>query len=205
MRNVLLVSGEMKQIEVGQAITGQELYEPVIEKAGYYHTYGKTTTFIPSAVFCPECSKLREHNPRTGKVERKRNMEEKDYCFQIVYDENGNGICANCNWKMPQPPKLDAETESLRAVGEDHTTEQEWIGEAEYDEGYFWLSQEDYQALFQVVIKAHRDKLNLAPAVFVAGSGYQLNNKSFIEVAKKKQYKEEDGRMGIPRQCWQSL
>ena len=94
---------------------------------------------------------------------------------------------------------------SSRAVGEDHAIEQEWIGEAEYEAGYFWLSPEDYQSLFQVVIKAHRNKLNLSPAVLVAESGYLLNNKTFLQVAKDKQYKEEEGRIGIPRQCWQSL
>ena len=61
----------MKQVEVGQAITGFDYYEPVVESAGYHHRFGKTETFVPSAVFCPECSELREHNPRTGKVELK--------------------------------------------------------------------------------------------------------------------------------------
>ena len=196
----------MKQVEVGQAITGFDYYEPVVESAGYRHKFGKTEAFVPSAVFCPECSELREHNPRTGKVELKRKMQQRDYCFGIVYDETKTkGYCLNCKHEMSTPPKLDQELESLRAVGEDHRIEHEWIGEAHYEEGYFWLESEDYQSLFQVVIRAHREKLNLAPAVLVAGSGYGLNNRNFLEIAKKKQFKEKEGLMGVPRQVWQSL
>ena len=82
----------MKQVEVGQAITGFEYYEPVKEKSGYRHKYGKTETFVPSVVFCPECSELKEHNPRTGKVELKRRMQQRDYCFGIVYDESKSKV-----------------------------------------------------------------------------------------------------------------
>jgi hypothetical protein len=196
----------MKQVEVGQAITGFEYYEPVLEKAGYHHQFGKTETFVASVVFCPECSELKQHNPRTGKVETKRSMKQRDYCFGIVYDKSkSKGTCANCQHEMATPPKLDQEMESLRAVGEDHRTEHEWIGEATYEEGYFWLDAEDYQSLFRVVIKAHREKLNLAPAVLVGGSGYGLNNRNFLEMAKKKQFKEREGLMGVPRQVWVSL
>jgi hypothetical protein len=195
----------MWQVEVGEAVTGSEYYELAVEKPGYLHSWGRGgKRFVPSAVFCPQCSKIREHNPKSGKVELKRNPTEDDFCWNIVYDETLSfGICGSCGWELKEKvPDVDFES---RAVGEDHAVEQEWIGEAVYEDGYFWLSSEDYQSMFQVVIKAHRQKLNLSPAVLVAESGYLLNNKTFLQVAKDKQYKEEEGRIGIPRQCWQSL
>lgn len=195
----------MWQVEVGEAVTGSEYYELAVEKPGYIHSWGRGgKSFVPSAVFCPQCSKIREHNPKSGKVELKRNPTEDDFCWNIVYDETLSfGICGSCGWELKEKvPDVDFES---RAVGEDHAVEQEWIGEAVYEDGYFWLSSEDYQSMFQVVIKAHRQKLNLSPAVLVAESGYLLNNKTFLQVAKDKQYKEEEGRIGIPRQCWQSL
>ncbi len=196
----------MWQVEVGEAITGSTFYDAKVEKPGYVHTWGRGgKSFVPSTVFCPQCSKLREHNHKSGKVELKRNTTEDDFCWNIIYDETFSfGICGSCGWELRNPTE-DTEIESSRAVGEDHAVEQEWIGEAEYDGGYFWLSPEDYQSLFQVVIKAHRNKLNLSPAVLVAESGYLLNNKTFLQVVKDKQYQEADGRIGIPRQCWQSL
>ena len=196
----------MWQVEVGEAITGSEFYVAKVEKSGYSHSWGRGgKSYVPSAVYCPQCSKIREHNHKSGKVELNRNPTEDDFCWNIIYDETLSfGICGCCGWELRnKTPEDDAET--LRGVGEDHAVEQEWIGEATYESGYFWLSYADYQLLFQVVIRAHRGKLNLSPAVLVAESGYLLNNKTFLQVAKDKQYKEEEGRIGIPRQCWQSL
>jgi len=195
----------MKQIEMGEAITGLTTYETANENEGYFHSWGRGgKSFIPVTVFCPQCSKLREHNPKTGKVEMKRNHNADDFCWDIVYDrdEETFGRCNNCGHDMRT---VEENTETFRGVGEDHVMEQEWVGEGSYESGYFWLSQEDYQSVFQVVIKAHKQKLNLAPTILVGGSGYILNNQSFLKIVKQKQYKEQDNRMGIPRQCWQSL
>ena len=195
----------MKQIEKGEAITGFTTYETTPEPEGYFHSWGRGgKSFIPVTVFCPQCSKIREHNPKTGKVETKRNHNQEDFCWDIVYDKDEEtfGRCGNCGHDMRTVEEI---TETFRGVGDDHATEQEWVGEGVYESGYFWLSQEDYKSVFQVVIKAHKQKLNLAPAVLVGGSGYLLNNQSFLNVVKQKQYKEQDNRMGIPRQCWQSL
>jgi len=208
MKNVLWESGNMKQVEIGEAITGLTSYEPKEETPGYFHTWGRGgKTFVPTTVYCPECSSLKEYNPKSGNVELKRNPTQQDFCWNIVYDETlSYGVCAHCKHELRNSTSISKDDiKTFRGVGEDHAVEQEWIGEAEYDAGYFWLTQEDYQSLFQVVIKAHRKKLKLAPAVLVAESGYLLNNKTFLEVAKKKQYKQEGGLMGIPRQCWQSL
>ena len=205
MKVVLWVSGEMKQIEMGEAITGLTTYETTSEAEGYFHSWGRGwKSFIPATVFCPQCSKLREHNPKTGKVDMKRNHDSDDFCWDIIYDKDEEtfGRCNNCGHDMRT---VEENTETFRGVGDDHTTEQEWVGEGIYESGYFWLSQEDYKSMFQVVIKAHKQKLNLAPAILVGGSGYILNNQSFLKIVKEKQYKEQDNRLGIPRQCWQSL
>jgi hypothetical protein len=94
-------------------------------------------------------------------------------------------------------------TTSGRAVGEDHTEDYEWIGEAEYEGGYFWLPEQDRRELFQIITRIKRENLKVVPAVLVAGSGYALDMDAFIRVIKE--CPEKDGLHGIPRQCWRSL
>ena len=89
MKSVLWVSGSMKQVEVGEAITGLSSYEPKEETPGYTHTWGRGgKTFVPTTVYCPECSSLKEHNPKTGKVELKRNPTQQDFCQLQTRVEN---------------------------------------------------------------------------------------------------------------------
>ena len=87
--------------------------------------------------------------------------------------------------------------------GEDHEVEYEWIGEAEYDGGYFWMTTDDRKELFQTITRIRRENLKLAPALLVGGSGYALDIAAFIRVIKE--CPEKDGMHGVPRQCWRSL
>jgi hypothetical protein len=81
--------------------------------------------------------------------------------------------------------------------------EYEWIGEAEYDGGYFWMTTDDRKELFRTITRIRKENLKLAPAVLVAGGGYALDITAFIRVIKE--CPEKEGLHGVPRQCWRSL
>jgi hypothetical protein len=197
---------DIVQVEVGQAVSGDEFYTPPTEVPGYRQQRGRNETFVPTTTYCPKCSTLLEHDSRTGTVRPKWSTTEEDYCWNVVYDDEGFGVCGNCGHRMSETTEeqLSGETTSSgRAVGEDHAEDYEWIGEAEYEGGYFWFTEQDRRELFQIITRIKREKLKVVPAVLVAGSGYALDMDAFIRVLKE--CPEKDGLHGIPRQCWRSL
>ena len=193
------------QVEVGEAASGTERYTVPMEQPGYTQQRGRNETFVPTTAYCPKCSTLREHDPRSGTVKPKWSTTRDDYCWNLEYDDQGNGVCGNCGHLMSETELVDltGETESSRPVGEDHTEEYEWIGEAEYHGGYFWLTEPDRRELFQTITRIKRENLQVVPAVIVAGGTYALDVAGFFWVLRE--CPEKDGLHGIPRQCWRSL
>lgn len=213
-----LVNGDfmtegLVQVEVGEAVSGDEFYEIQYETPGYVQQRGRSKTFVAASVYCVACSTLTEHDARTGTVREKWVTTQDDYSWNVQYQrdkETGEsfGVCQNCHHRLAETTATqlvlrDESSQSKRASGEDHEVEYEWIGEAEYDGGYFWMTTDDRKELFQTITRIRKENLKLAPAVLVGGSGYALDIAAFIRVIKE--CPDKDGMHGVPRQCWRSL
>jgi len=202
---------EIVQVEVGEAVSGDEFYEIQYETPGYTQQRGRNQTFVPTSAYCVACSTLTEHDARTGTVREKWTTTQDDYSWNVQYHrELGEtfAVCQNCHHRLEETTATqlvlrDESSESKRGSGEDHEVEYEWIGEAEYEGGYFWMETQDRRELFETITRIRKESLKLVPAILVAGGGYALDITAFIRVIKE--CPEKDGRHGIPRQCWRSL
>ena len=87
--------------------------EPRLEITWFKNNFGGV---VPNTVYCPACSTLTEYNAKWGEVQEKRNPTEKDYCFEVGYDQDGDELharCLKCNFDLRQEaPTVRNETET---------------------------------------------------------------------------------------------
>ena len=89
-------------VPYGQCISGNDSVEPRLEITWFKNNFGGV---VPNTVYCPACSTLTEYNDKWGEVQEKRTPTEKDYCFEIGYDQDGDELharCLKCNFDLRQ-------------------------------------------------------------------------------------------------------
>jgi len=197
-------------IKQGEAVSGMEKYTPNIETQGYDQKRGRSSNFVPTTAFCPQCSTLYEWDAKWGEPKPKWKHHQSDFCFDLVYetDENGETFvrCKTCGHDLRNEPKeMSGSTQGVAkrtpAEKKKQDFHQEWLKNVKLHNGSYVMSLKEFK---RMAVIGYSSGLKMNPCAKVGGTSYFVLWQDFLN-----HYEEFtiDGvkSIGIARQHWKML
>lgn len=188
-----------------KGISGEEVYEIPNEPQGYVQFRGRSKNFVPTTVFCPQCSDLYEWDSRWGEPKPKWSMNKEDYIFDMEYanDEDGNFIrCTACGHDFRKQVKQMGESKKPKKVSTKSLNfTQEWLKNIKYWQGYYVMTIEEFKRMAEI---GYKSAVEMNPCARVAGVSQYILWKDFLTHYEKMNM---DGikMIGLPRHKWKNL
>ena len=185
----------------GHSARGIEVLDPP-EDLGYYERemQGKTSV-VPTATYCPSCSKTKEYNKKTGRLQQKFMIQHSDLAFNISYecDENGDTFakCQDCNF--------DLRYETHQIIEKPNTQPQEVyrdiiVDNPKYQNGCYYIPTSQFVEGAKSYQSKGRAKLCLNQRLGNTQTLYRLQDAAFMNISKLR--RDNEGFLGISREYW---
>ena len=193
-------------IKQGEAISGGEKYIPESESQGYEQQRGRSKNFVPTTAFCPQCSTLEEWDSKWGEPKPKWSLHYSDFCFDLEYAQDENGIfvrCTNCGHDLREEVKeMHSESNTKSAKPKNNVDfHQEWLKNVKPHNGYYVMSIQEFK---RMAVIGYSSNLLMNPCAKIGHNSYYILWQDFLN-----QYENitVDGvkSIGMARQHWKML
>lgn len=192
-------------VPFGHHSSALESWKPESETVVHEQFYRSgTSTWKASALFCPQCSKVREKDTRNGGFKDKWNVNQQDYSFSLEYHEDESGIyakCSKCGHDVrAHNPEMDSYVSVIvREDGDGPPLPLLQMEEPHYEQGFFIIPFTEYERVRSEGTKAGG---NVLPTAEIDGVRYVISWNNYLTKMKAI---PGVSVVGIPKTYFQTL
>lgn len=199
----------MEEVTVvpGEAASGMEKYDIIVETQGYEQQRGRNKNYVPTTAFCPQCSELTEWDAKWGEPKLKWSLKYQDFCFDLEYtqDETGEHYvkCTSCGHDLRnEPQEMEGKSTAKQTKTRSRVDfQQEWLKNVKLHNGFYVMSVQEFK---RMAVIGYKSSLKMNPCAKIGGNSYYVLWDDFLQHYENMTF-EGVKSIGIARQHWKIL
>ena len=192
-------------VPFGKKSSGMEIFDSDTEELVREYTYRNgNSTWKANALFCPNCSKVREKDTRNGGFKDKWTVNKEDYYFTLEYGQDDTGVFTKCSKCGHDVRAHSAETDSyvsiiVREDGDGPPLPLIHLKEPHFEQGFFIFDFAEYE---RVRSEGTKQGGNILPTAEIDGLRYVISWNNYLT---KMRAIPNVSVVGIPKTYFTSL